>query len=144
MMLGGVAVDAKWVARPVGLRDVAGELLVRDVRIVLERSRRIDDVHVVAAFIASQCHRQFGSPHRWIEQRREVHMIRNPARMEVRLVSWFDEVTFCEAVLGVVVERPCDMIAVVEGDRDVCDSCAVTPACGGVAGRIQSRASLRN
>ena len=54
--LGGVALsalnlgdDAQRVARPVGLRGVAGESLVGHVRVVLERADGLDDVDVPPA-----------------------------------------------------------------------------------------------
>jgi len=58
--------DPEGVAGPVGPRDIAGEPLVRDDGVVLERAGGLDYVDVPALVGSCECVGELGSPDGWL------------------------------------------------------------------------------
>src|SRR3954451_3958982 len=114
-----LADHAQRLARAVGLRDVARELLVRDVGVVLEGTGRLDDIDVPACLTPRQRSGQLRSPDGSLHERREVDVVGDAARLEVGAAAGDELLADPEARLRPVVEGPTDELAVVESHRDV-------------------------
>lgn len=82
--------DAHRVTGAVGAGDVAGEALVRDVRVVLEGSGGFHDVDAPPFLDPGERACQLRAPHRRLEQRGEVHVVGDAAVLVVRAVPGTD------------------------------------------------------
>ena len=113
--------DAQRVSGAVGLHDVARELLVRDVRVVLERSHGLHLVHVPALtctplgqtlltratpVLENQRHRQLSSPDSGVQQRSEVDGVHHPTRVEAGEPPRHQLIPGLQSCAGAVEERP--------------------------------------
>src|SRR6476659_3600255 len=97
-----LADDLQRIAGPVGGGDVAGEFLVGEVGIVLERAGRLYDIDAPAATAL----RQLRAPGRRVERRREIDVLQLPVD-EVAAVAGAEQAADGQVRLGAVVEgRP--------------------------------------
>ena len=97
--LGGMALPllnfvdhAHRVWRAVRAGDVAGEPLVGDVRVVLERPSGLDHVDAAERVAPGAFPRQLGRPHGRLEQCGEVDVVRHATLLVVREVAGHEEV----------------------------------------------------
>ena len=68
-----LANNAQRIAASVGRGDVAGEFLVGEVRVVLERARWLDDVNSASrAFLSFRVPRKLGAPGGGVERSAEI------------------------------------------------------------------------
>ena len=111
--------DQQRMSGPVRLRDVAGELLVRDVGVVLERTGRFD--HIDATPFVTACERsgQLRAPDRGLHQRREVDVVRGSAVVVVGTMAGHELIADLELPLRPVEERSFDVLTSVECHGDV-------------------------
>jgi AcrR family transcriptional regulator len=107
------------VAGSVGLSDIAGEPLVGDVGVVLERACGLDCVDVPSLVGSGERVRQLGAPYGWLEHRCEVDVVRGAAIVIVRKVARDQQLSLAEHGLGAVIEGPGDVITVAVGHRNV-------------------------
>src|SRR5437764_2311066 len=102
------------------LRGIPRKPLVGHVRIVLERTHRLDDVDSPASYTRGE----FGSPGRGVERRGEVDVVHNPADFEVRLAPRDQHLAHRQVRLGAVqvharlVYLEGNRLALVAHDRD--------------------------
>jgi hypothetical protein len=94
-----LAEDRQRIPRPVGCREVSREFLVREVGVVLERTRRLDDVDAAAAL--APC--KLGTPGRGVERRREIDVLELPVD-EVAAEAGAELVADVEVGFGAVIE----------------------------------------
>src|SRR5690606_22964939 len=97
-------------AAAVGLGDIAGKLLVREVRIVLEGAGRLDHVDALSTFAL----RQLAAPDRRVERAGEV----DPRQLAVGVVrseARREQVARSELGAGAVVERAGRVLGVGHG-----------------------------
>jgi hypothetical protein len=79
--------DAERCARAKGSRRVARELLVGEVRVVLDRPGRLDDVDPSAPF----ADRELGAPGRGVERLGQVDELRVASLAKVRSATGLDQ-----------------------------------------------------
>jgi len=102
---GELAEDSQRRARAIGPRRVARELLVGEVRVILDRPGRLDDVDPPRPV----ADRELGAPRRGVERGGQVHERRGPSLTVVRGAPHLDRVTGRQGGLGAVevARRPC-------------------------------------
>src|SRR5688500_1083704 len=94
--------DPQRFATAEGLRWIPGELLVGQVRVVLERAGWLNDVDAPATLADSE----FGAPDRGVESCGEVDVVHHPAGFEVRFSSRDQQVAHREVGLRTVQVCP--------------------------------------
>ena len=111
-----IADHAERLARAVGLGRIAGEALVGEVRIVLERPGRLDDIDALTALTLGQ----LAPPDRRIERAGEV----DPRQLAVGVVggeAGREKVAHGEVGAGAVVEGAGGVAGVGHGVASRCE-----------------------
>src|SRR5689334_20020711 len=99
-----LAGDPQRLHRAVGSGDVAGELLVGEVGVVVERSGRLDDINPPArVWLFFWAFRELRTPGRRLESRAEIDVLQAPLD-EVASEAGRNDVADFQVGLGAVIE----------------------------------------
>src|SRR5690349_1599621 len=95
-----LAGDPNGIDRAIGRGHVAGELLVREVRVVLEWARRLDDIDAASAFAPGE----FRPPSRRVERGAEINVLQ-AALHKIASEAGCNQVADFDGRLGSMIEN---------------------------------------